>query len=84
MRIPGFEPGLLAWEANIITTRSYPHVKNELNIILICSIISIKLFIKSCLLFIEFSILLLFDMTILINMVKNFISIHEEYHRFFA
>ena len=27
MRIPGFEPGQVAWEATIITTRSYPQIK---------------------------------------------------------
>ena len=26
MRIPGFEPEQVAWEATIITTRSYPQV----------------------------------------------------------
>ena len=29
MRVPGFEPEHLAWEAKIITTRSYPQQRRE-------------------------------------------------------
>ena len=29
MRIPGFEPEQVAWEATILTTRSYPHQQEE-------------------------------------------------------
>ena len=35
MRIPGFEPEQQAWEACIITTRSYPQNSRGLNIMFI-------------------------------------------------
>ncbi len=33
MRIPGFEPEQVAWEATIITTRSYPQPLNNSRIL---------------------------------------------------
>ena len=33
MRIPGIEPGREAWEATIITTRSYPHQQEKNQVI---------------------------------------------------
>ena len=34
MRIPGFEPGQVAWEATIITTRSHPRQQEKNQVII--------------------------------------------------